>query len=327
LNDLSAQVDVADWQQELREMNAGTLPADALQQLVRVYVELEDVPRAISIGVDGFHKRGRGAVPLDPQASADLVVDLARLISREPSHLNDAVLLCREGLALQPTGVPGVRLWLVAADLALQFDHRDDCRDSLSAAQRLLAGSAPQEFAVRLALLAGDLARRRGDATGARTAYQARERTARDGAFSRSVEDLLRAGDLERAGTMLDDWGVQLPASRDDGAAALLRARWRLDSGFTDQAILECEDFVRIAPSDPYADQLLLLAARARHRLKHDDDATATLQRLIKEYPGSPLTTDARRLLQDGFPPEEAAPPKTTSPRRSSSNAEARPPN
>ncbi len=261
------------------------------------------------------------------------------MISREPSHLNEALLLCREGVALQPTGVPGVRLWLVAADLALQLDHRDDCRDSLAAAQRLMAGSVPQEFAVRLALLAGDLARRRGDAAAARTAYQAarqqaisqgwelRERTARDGAFSRSVEDLLRAGDLERAAAMLDDWGVQLPASREDGAAALLRARWRLDSGFADQAIRECEDFVRTASSDPYADQLLLLAAQARHRLKHDDEATTTLQRLIKEYPGSPLTNDARRILQDGFPPEEAAPPKATSPRRNSSNAEARPPN
>lgn len=317
LNKEEANADIAVWQAELQKYNVGLLSAPALRQLVRVYGELEDPARAIEAGVAGFHRRPRDAAPLEANAAAELVADLAELIADESSRLDEALLLCREGLAVNPSGVAALRLWLLTANLALSLDRAQECGDALTTIRGLVDQQTPAADRVRVSLLTGDLARRTGDADAARAAYEAaqsqslsqswdlRERIARGGSFSRTIEDQLRSGDVQRADATLADWTEQIPLSRLSGDAALLRVRCLLKRGFLRQAVLECGDFLNVAAEDPFADRLLLLAATAHHRLGEDDEATATLQQLLTDYPGSAFVPEVRRWLADGIPASE----------------------
>lgn len=317
LNEEEANADIADWQAELQKYDVGLLSAAALRQLVRIYVELENPGQAIEAGVAGFRQRPRDATPLEPDAAAQLVADLAELIADEPSRLDEALLLCREGLAVNPSGAAALRLWLLTANLALSLDRPQECGDALATIRGLVDQQTPAVDRVRVSLLAGDLARRTGDDEAAHDAYEAaqsqslsqnwdlRERIARGGSFSRTIEDQLRSGDVQRADATLAEWALQIPLSRVSGDAALLRTRCLLNRGFLRQAVLECGDFLRVAADDPYADRILLLAATAQHRLGDDVRANTTLQQLLTDYPGSAFVPDARRWLAEGFPPPE----------------------
>ncbi|MBS0266867.1 MAG: hypothetical protein JSS02_33380 [Planctomycetes bacterium] len=96
-------------------------------------------------------------------------------------------------------------------------------------------------------------------------------------------------------------WSSELPLSHLDGYYTLLRGRCCLAFDQPRIAVLEAGDLLGVAQDDPYADQLLLLMAEAQLRLKEAPAATATLQRLLADYPGSPLTSTAQTWLQDGF--------------------------
>ncbi len=56
-------------------------------------------------------------------------------------------------------------------------------------------------------------------------------------------------------------------------------------------------DLLAVRPNSPYADQLLLLSARAQQKLGQTDRAAATYQTLLTDYPGSPLVETAKTEL------------------------------
>ena len=54
-----------------------------------------------------------------------------------------------------------------------------------------------------------------------------------------------------------------------------------------------------VNPDSPYIDQLLLLAAECEVKRDKLDRALATLESLLKDYPGSPLVPVVRKRLAE----------------------------
>jgi tetratricopeptide (TPR) repeat protein len=325
-------VDIADWAGNLREYDAKRLPAPDLHQLVSVFVELEEFTRAASMGLEGLRQRSRGAVALEPQATARLCVELARLFDRKLNRQSDALAVCREGLQLGPAGEPLLQLLLATVDLCLKVDQAEDGDRHLQAAKLLLVETTTPELRSRLQQLEGDLFRRRHEPARAVESYQAaagyavsaawdaRQRTVLPGAYSRSIEEYLRTNDPTAAVETLDRWSAELPTCHLDGYYTLLRGKSYLALDQPRLAVLEATDLLGQAPDDPYADQLLLLVAEAQFRQQEVPAARGTLKRLLDNYPGSPLAATARTWLKDGFE-RSARPARTESTRPSRKEA------
>ena len=141
------------------------------------------------------------------------------------------------------------------------------------------------------------------------------ERTAWRGAHSRSTEDYLKDGELERAAAEIRLWQREFPSEKLDGYVTLLYARYWAAREMYPQAIALSEQLLTAAPDSPYADQLLLLAANCEVSRGKVDRAIATLHSLVKDYPGSPLVPvikDRIKKLEAG----EIEPPKRRRPKR-----------
>ena len=63
------------------------------------------------------------------------------------------------------------------------------------------------------------------------------------------------------------------------------------------QAISQAEQLIAVNPASPYADRLLQLAAESEIARGKLDRAKATLESLLKDYPGSPLVPEVKKLL------------------------------
>jgi tetratricopeptide (TPR) repeat protein len=325
-----AQADIADWLQTLNAYDVTRLSAENLRQLVIVHRELGDYATAAKIGLTGLQTRGKRVRPHDPASAAALAETLAELLDRRLGKAKEAIGVCDFALAMKPTGEPAARLWLLSADLALQQD-RDDVKQRLAQAAKLIGDRSPGESRRALAALQGDLYRRLKQPAAARKAYAAarklsvsetwdlRRRIAMQGVFSRAVEQHLRSGKIDDAGTELQKWSRQIPDCKLDGYYALLRARCDLARGRYSRARLEVGDLLAVDADSPYADRLLLVAAEAQARLGDKSKANDLLDRLIRDYPGSPLVPSARRLRTEGFPALKTTNPKKS--RRRSSSA------
>ena len=149
-----------------------------------------------------------------------------------------------------------------------------------------------------------------GDGKSARKAYlqaQSRvnnnrshvEKTAWRGAHSRSVEQYLKTKDWARAMEEIQLWQEAFPADKIDGYMTLLLARYWNGRGKYAQAIALSEQLVAVNPNSPYADQLLLLAAACEKKLEKPQRSEAILQSIIKDYPGSPLIPEAKKMLDE----------------------------
>jgi len=53
-----------------------------------------------------------------------------------------------------------------------------------------------------------------------------------------------------------------------------------------------------VNPYSPYIEELLLLSARSDMARGQPERAKATLESLLKDYPGSPFVGEAKELLQ-----------------------------
>ena len=73
-----------------------------------------------------------------------------------------------------------------------------------------------------------------------------------------------------------------------------MAARYWSGRGLAPQAIAQAEQLHTANPDSPYADQALYLAAESQARLGRRDQALATLQTILREYPGSPLATKVK---------------------------------
>ncbi len=305
--------DIAQWVNELRSYDPSTLPADDLRQLMAVYQELEMDATAAEVGETGLIRRKPTAPPLDPDQAARAFEDLVTLLDERLNRQTDAIRLCDEGLKLSLSPQAKARLWLLSARLELLLDRPEECLRRLKEAEALVQADRPSELVRLLYEVRGAFAKRMGKKDAAEQAYQwlekqapsrrwdIRRRTAMTGAYSRAVEDALRSGRLDEACQSLKKWATDMPSCRLDGYYCLLKARFELARGRPRVAILEAEDLLRLQPDSPYADRLLLTEAEAYVRLGESAQWQQTLERLLKQYPGSPFVPDVKQALAAGF--------------------------
>lgn len=215
-----------------------------------------------------------------------------------------------------------------AADVAIH-----DLLDA-PAAKKLLDAAAPRLGSVKMGPLArafhrvrGDYFAHNGNGEAARKAYHEAEqilgfgrryieRTAWRGAHSRSAEEFIRHGQHDRAAAEIRTWQSEFPSEKIDGYLTLTYARYWAGRRKYAQAIAQAEQLQTVNPDSPYIDQVLLLAAECEVRRGRTDRALATLHGLVKDYPGSPLVPDVKKIiarLESG----QTEPPKKPLPRSS----------
>lgn len=123
------------------------------------------------------------------------------------------------------------------------------------------------------------------------------EQTAWLGARARSTEDFLKAKQYIRAIEELWAWQRDFPSDKLDGYWTLLFARYWEGRGKYAPAIAQAEQLQTVAPDSPYMDQLLYASARCELYRGRRDRALATLESLVKGYPGSPLIPAAQKAI------------------------------
>jgi len=198
---------------------------------------------------------------------------------------------------------------IAAADIAASdLVNAEVARSFLEAAAAHLGKNKKGPVAGRLERVWGDYYALTGDGEAARKAYLKAEtitgstrkhieRIAWRGAHSRSTEEFLRNGDLDRAAAQLHAWETEFPADKIGGYLTLLYARYWAGRGLYDQAVASADRLLTVNPESPYIDQLLLLAADCELQRGRVDRALATLHSLVNDYPGSPLVPAARKNI------------------------------
>ncbi|MBC7353590.1 MAG: PKD domain-containing protein [Thermogutta sp.] len=124
------------------------------------------------------------------------------------------------------------------------------------------------------------------------------ERTAWRGAHSRSTEQFLRSGELDRAAAELRAWSNEFPLDIVEGYLPLLWGKYWFARGRYEVVTALADRLLVVNPYSPYIEELLLLSAQADLAMKRVDRAKATLESLLKDYPGSPLVGEAKQLLE-----------------------------
>ena len=213
-----------------------------------------------------------------------------------------------------------------AADVAVNdLLQPNVAKPLLDAATAHLRRSTRGPVASRLQRVRGDYYAATGDGQNARKAYNEAEsvlssprthieREAWKGAHSRSTEQFLKTGELDRAARQLRAWQDEFPADKIGGYLNLMLARYWAGRGEYAQAIALAEAQLAVNADSPYVDQLLLLAADCEVKRGQIDQALAFLNQLLKDYPGSPLVPAVRENIAK-IESGEIEPPKT--PRRS----------
>jgi tetratricopeptide (TPR) repeat protein len=320
LSEASAHVEPADWLPTLEGYAPATLPPAALLSLVRVYEDIKDYGAAAEAGLAGLGKRKSAPSADEANDFAQLAVALVAILDQRLDRTEDAWKCATHALGYRPSGTAALELLLCAIELALVSDRVDDASRWISQAQAIVKEGATTSARGRLWLLCGDLARRRRQSAEARKAYaeahevfaagtDPRHLVAFEGAYSREIEEFLREGRLEDAADRLQKWAETMPETKLQGYYSVLFARCQSARGRHRQAILETEDLLRVAPASPYADRVLLAAAEAHARLGATAEAAKLLERIGKDYPGSPILAEVRRLQKEGFPEADSAKP------------------
>ena len=161
---------------------------------------------------------------------------------------------------------------------------------------------------VRLSLMRlGDVARRLGQLPEARHYYQKAlgkrqkkppGRETMDMALrALETEDLLRRGELEAVEKSLHLWQWQDPEAKVRGHWSALAIRLAIKRKDWAEAAKEAETLVRVNPESQYVPEILLLLARTRMKQGRGDEAREALERIVGEYPDSPLVKEAQGLL------------------------------
>jgi len=150
----------------------------------------------------------------------------------------------------------------------------------------------------------GDVYRLRGDYEKALASYRLahppehggfEKKLLRQGDLARHVEDYIRKGTYHDAEDYLNRWEWEFPADKLEGYSSLLRVKLAMARKDYAAAVREAELLVGVNPRSNYAPELLMLAAEACRAAGRDGKARQTLQRLIKDYPESPLAQRAKQ--------------------------------
>lgn len=183
------------------------------------------------------------------------------------------------------------KVWLDKASAILARRSRDDALASLY--QRIMgdywAGKGNQDAAIKAYLEADRLtAERRNEV----------ERTAWRGAYSRSTEQFVKSGELDRAATELRQWLADFPGDTIEGYLPVLFAKYWFARRRYDVVCALADRLLVVSPYSPYMEELLLLSAQSDLARGQPERAKATLESLLKDYPGSELVGEAKLLLQ-----------------------------
>lgn len=123
------------------------------------------------------------------------------------------------------------------------------------------------------------------------------EKTALQGAFSRSVEGFIREGNLDRAIGELREWQREYPGNAVDGYASLLFAEFWFKKGKYDRAAALADRLIILNPDSGYSDRILNLAAEAKIKAGDKPGALAYLHQILKEYPGSEMIENVKKKI------------------------------
>lgn len=184
-----------------------------------------------------------------------------------------------------------------------------EAKPLLDAAQKQFgkAGSGP--VASVFHRVQGDYLAATGDGKAARESYIAAERalgktrnfiesTAWKGARSRSAEVFIKEKQFDRAAEELFSWQREYPAESIEGYLNLLLAKFFFGREQYDAAVAQAERLQAVNPDSAYVDQILLLSADCELRRGKKDRALATLNSILKDYPGSPLVPLVRKNIE-----------------------------
>lgn len=183
-------------------------------------------------------------------------------------------------------------------------------KDWLDKASTMVGGQGRQDaLAALYQRLMGDYWAAKGDQEAAIKAYREAERLVADrrteiertawrGAHSRSVEQFLKSGELDRAATELRLWLDEFPGDTIEGYLPLLWGRYWLARQRYEVVCALADRMLIVNPYSPYIEELLLLSARSDMARGQPERAKATLESLLKDYPGSPFVGEAKELLQ-----------------------------
>ncbi|MBN2578821.1 MAG: PKD domain-containing protein [Pirellulales bacterium] len=197
-----------------------------------------------------------------------------------------------------------------AADVLINdFARAGEAKPLLDAASAALGGGRTGKVASALHRVRGDYFAATGDGPAAQKSYAAAEqalgptrnfieRTARQGAHSRSTEEFLRGKQFDRAAEEIHSWLEEFPGARMDGYLTLQYAKYWAGRQKYDAAVAQAEQLQTVNPNSPYADRILLLAADCEMRRGRKDRALATLHALLQNHPGSPLVPQVKENLK-----------------------------
>lgn len=264
--------------------------------------ERAGMPKALVAAGDALVKRSkapagtlRDALPAYADALIGQGADPARAVS---ALLKGAEMTRR----------PDVRAMLTVRAGQIALDAGDDKRaESIFAMAIKTYAALTTHRAIRDARIGiGDVWRRRGDYAKALAAYRVARpaknekfatQAVRKGDLARHVEDYLRQRMLTDAADYLDRWEYEFPTEKLEGYSSLLRARLAMARRRYAAAAAEAEALVRVNPRSNYAAEHLQLAADAYAKAGKPDQAAKTLQRIVKQYPESPLAAEAKKKL------------------------------
>lgn len=263
--------------------------------------------RAAQVAKDGI-QGGNQSGDLELLALLRLVVPIFRDVFENSA---DAVSL---GLLVLPrlqNDQARAEAHLLVADIFLNdLLQVPESKNHLDRARSLLKDPSKHEsLGAWLRRLEGDWFAAQGRGDEALTAYYEAEqlvstrrheveRTAWRGAHSRSTEQFLRTGELDRAAAQLRAWANEFPSDTVEGYLSLLWGKYWLARKNYDAVTAWADRMLVLNPYSPYIEELLLLSAQADVARNRPDRAKATLESLIKDYPGSPHVGEAKELLQ-----------------------------
>ena len=126
------------------------------------------------------------------------------------------------------------------------------------------------------------------------------KRAVRRGDLIRHAEDYIRRRLYDDAIRMIDQWENEFPTDKLEGYSTLMRVKLAMRRKQYKDAITQAEQLIKVNPRSNYAPDLLLLEAQAYKAIGKDEQFHKTLNRLIKDYPESPLSTEAKKMLSKG---------------------------
>jgi TolA-binding protein len=218
---------------------------------------------------------------------------------RDIKHLPaEALLVFRAAVRREADEVKKARLTRRIGDTLLYVMNKPD--EALAEYRIVLDRYGKlKDNVVRLAQIrVGDAQKARGAYKEALAAYEkahkmkAYQRThaidsTRRGAFAQSIEGYLARKQFGQAQELLDFWGWEHPVDRLRGEWSTMAVRVGLAKGETGTAIREALDCANANKGGPYADRLLLMAAKAMADAGREKEAIGVVARIRKDYPES----------------------------------------